>query len=391
MRKRSLKVVVVTVGLGILIGGAGLVVANRPVQVSVARVERDIPVKVFGLGTVEARVLSKVGFEVSAALVALEADHGDMVASGEVLARLHPAEQEAKVARAKAGVLSAEAEVGSAEANVEKARAVLAQSELANRRVQALVERGTVTEEKAEEAQRDEDVARAGVSIALSEIEVVEARVADARAQFELERILLGHHTLTAPFDAMVVERHQELGAVVGVGEAIFTLIDPASVWVLAYVDEARAGPVRVGQPAEVRLRSLPQQSFPARVVRIGIESDRVSEERRVYVKCEQCPDRFHLGEQAEVLIEVATLDQALLVPEAAVRGFDGARGRVWTVEDGVLHQREVVFGHRTTEALLEIVDGLPPGARVVSRIGGGLREGRRAWIADENSGGGAE
>ena len=33
-----------------------------------------------------------------------------------------------------------------------------------------------------------------------------------------------------------------------------------------------------------------PNQVFQARVVRIGIESDRVSEERRVYVKCEQCP-----------------------------------------------------------------------------------------------------
>lgn len=384
MRLRSRKVVLFAVGLGILGVAIGAFLVNRPVQVAVAEVEQGVPVKVFGLGTVEARVLAKVGFEVSAALVDLRADHGDMVAAGDVLARLHPAEQEAKVARAKAGVLSAEANLGTAEANVAKAQAVLAQSQLANRRAQALVRRGTVSSETAEEAQRDEDVAQADANIALSEIEVVKARVAEARTQYDLERILLEHHTLTAPFEAMVVERHKELGAVVGIGEPIFTLVDPASVWVLAYVDEARAGPIRVGQPAVVRLRSLPQQSFPARVVRIGIESDRVSEERRVHVKCEQCPDRFHLGEQAEVLIEVATLDQALLVPEAAVRGFDGAVGLVWTVEDGVLHLRDVSFGHRTAEATVEITGGLAPGARVVSGIVNGLREGRRAYAVEE-------
>ena len=94
-------------------------------------------------------------------------------------------------------------------------------------------------------------------------------------------------------------------------GDPIFTLVAAGSIWALAYIDESRAGAIKEGQPAEVRLRSLPHQVFPARVVRIGIESDRVTEERRVYVKCEQCPVRFHLGEQAEVLITVATLPKA--------------------------------------------------------------------------------
>src|SRR5688500_16834943 len=51
----------------------------RPVTVRVAVVSANVPVRVFGLGTVEARVLSKVGFEVGAAVTELNADHGDMV------------------------------------------------------------------------------------------------------------------------------------------------------------------------------------------------------------------------------------------------------------------------------------------------------------------------
>ncbi|HDL16247.1 MAG TPA: HlyD family efflux transporter periplasmic adaptor subunit, partial [Rhizobiales bacterium] len=164
------------------------------------------------------------------------------------------------------------------------------------------------------------------------------------------------------------------------------TLVDPASVWALAYVDEARAGPVKVGQRAEVRLRSLPQYVFPAKVERIGIESDRVSEERRVFVKCDQCPERFHLGEQAEILITVATLERATLVPEAAVDGFDGHKGRIWGVKDGALHQYEVTFGHRTADARLEIVEGLPKGAQAVTRTSAAMRDGRRAWVGERQA-----
>ena len=58
----------------------------RPVNVQVSQVERDVPVQVFGLGTVEARVTSKVGFKVSGVLVELGADVGDRVAKGAVLA-----------------------------------------------------------------------------------------------------------------------------------------------------------------------------------------------------------------------------------------------------------------------------------------------------------------
>ena len=46
----------------------------RPVTVKVAQAARDVPVQVFGLGTVEARVSSKVGFKVAGVLVDLRAD-----------------------------------------------------------------------------------------------------------------------------------------------------------------------------------------------------------------------------------------------------------------------------------------------------------------------------
>ena len=380
--RRTSLVVVALVLIALAAGYA--VISHRPITVRVAGNSENVPIRVFGLGTVEARVLSKVGFEVGAAVTELNADHGDIVKAGTVLARLHTTQQDAKVARAKAAVLSAETAIKKAEVNLAKTRAILAQRLTANQRKQQLVESRVTSPQLAEEALRDKDVSQADVLVAESDIDVARAQLSDARSQYDYETAILDQHTLTAPFDALVIERHKELGTVIKAGDPIFTLIASGSVWALAYVDESRAGTIKEGQPAEVRLRSLPQQIFPAKVVRIGLESDRISEERRVYVKCDVCPIRFHLGEQAEVLIQVAVLERAILVPEAAVTGFDGSKGTVWTVEGGRLARRAVSFGHRTQDSRLQIVAGLPYGASVVTETSAGLREGRSARAVAE-------
>ena len=95
---------------------------------------------------------------------------------------------------------------------------------------------------------------------------------------------------------------------------------------------------------------------------------------------------RIHLGEQAEVMITVARLDEALLVPETAVSAFDGRTGMVWTVQGGRLSRAEVSFGHRSEDARLEVISGLPAGARIIAAPVAGLKEGRAARIVERAS-----
>jgi HlyD family secretion protein len=372
-------VVIILIGLGYFF------YTSRPVLVQIASTERDVPVRVFGLGTVEARVLSKVGFEVGATLVDLNADHGDRVRKGQVLARLNSGEQEAKVAKARAAVLIAEVNIKSADARVTKAQAVLAQRQEANRRKQALVGSNVVSRETAEEAAMDEAVARADVTVTLSDVESAKAQLTDAQAQLQFEETMLRHRTVVAPYDAVVIERHNELGTVVKTGDPIFTLIAVGTYWGLAYVDEARAGFIREGQRVDARMRSRPQEAFTGRVVRIGLESDRVTEERRVFIRGDSPPPSVYLGEQVEFWITVARLEKALLIPEAAVQGYDGREGHVWTVESGRLQRRLAKFRHRTEDARLEVVDGVPEGADVVAVLVNGLREGRAARVVEAN------
>lgn len=363
----------------VAVGAGALFLTERPVLVTVVKPETDVALRIYGLGTVEARVLARVGFEVGGAVLALSADAGDRVAQGQELGTLHQAEQEARLARARAAVAANVANQAKAEATVSRAMAILAQREAANRRQVELTRQDIASIQRAEEAQRDEDVARAEVAVAEAELAVIRAQGQDAAAALALEQTLLDHHRLNAPFDALVVARLAEAGAVVRSGDPIFTLIDSDTIWIQAYVDEERAGQLALGQPGIIRLRSQPAGEFNGTIARIGLESDRVNEERRVWLTCTDCPADMFLGEQAEVRILTGTRDTGLMVPEVAISGFDGYRGRVWTVQDGRLARADLTFGARDDRGRVEVTGGLPVGAQIVAIPPNGADEGRLA------------
>ncbi len=306
--------------------------------------------QVFGLGTVEARVTSQVGFKVAGVLVDLRADVGQRVAKGTVLARLDDREQRAQVARAAASVQQAEASLQRAMASVDKAKVNYANAKTINERRQKLVASNVTSVETAQSAKAAQDAAAADVNLANSDVAVAKATVSDAKAQQQLQAATLDFHTLTAPYDAMVTARLKELGAAMGARQPVFTLIDPKTIWVLAFIDESKAGDIKVGEPAEIVLRSHPRARLKGKVARIEPESDRVNEERRIEIAFDKIPAFAGLGEQAEVYITTVTLPQALLVPEAAIVGLTKSGGTVWTVENGKLRQH--------------VGDAWPPAAR---------------------------
>jgi HlyD family secretion protein len=358
-------------------------IKNKPLSVETATAEQNIEVAVYGLGTVEAKILSPIGFEVGAALSELNADQGDVVKKGAVLARLYSAEQQAKTEQASTSIKVAEVRLKKAHSTLPKMKAILTQKKDNNKRSKTLFPRKLISRELADKTQMEEDVAVTELDIAQTEIHLAKAELENARAQYNFETQRLEHYFLRAPYDGLVIERHKELGAVLSPGEAVFTLIDPKTVWILGYVDEARAGYIRVGQSAQVLLRSLPNIKFQGKVVRIDIESDRVNEERRVYIHCDDCPEQFFLGEQAEIFIQTAMLKEALLIPEIAIDNFNGSSGVVWVVKEGRLQHQPVTFGHKTLDGRVEIIAGLESELQVVINAPDGMKEGRKVSLIE--------
>lgn len=359
----------------------------REIPVRVAAPEQNVEVRVFGIGTVEAQIVSKVGFQVGGKVVAVKADQGDFVPAGALLAKLDDEAQRAKVRKSESAQHQAAANLARIQAQRERAEIVYQQKKSVNARRQALAVRGTVSQETAEDAHAAEEIALGDAKVIEADSRVAAVQQDDAAAQRQLESVVLTQHDLLAPFDARVIGRHKELGSIVNPGEPMFTLIAPDSVWVKAYVDEARAGGLAAGQAAIVRLRSEPGRTYQAEVVRIDQENDRVTEERRVYLRCRACGPQHQLrflGEQAEVEIVKKVIPGGTFVPLNSVEADDGRSGTIWVLLEGRLARHRVELGERLIDGRVQITSG-SSGAPLVD-VGPHLREGRAARATGHGS-----
>jgi HlyD family secretion protein len=379
------RVLKVGLALGLVLAIAGSVLywrVVREIPLRTAAPQQNVEVRVFGIGTIEAQVISKVGFQIAGRLVSLEADQGDLAKTGALLAKLDDAAQRAKLAKSEAAKQQAGANLARAQAQRDRAQVAYQQKKSVNLRRQTLAGRGSVSQEVAEDAQAAEDIALSDIKVIESDMLVAAALQEDAAAQHRIDAELLAQHELRAPFDARIIARHKELGSVANPGELVFTLVVPASIWVRAFVDEALAGGLEVGQTAFVRLRSEPDRLVEAEIVRIDQEGDRITEERRLYVRCRACEPQHQLrflGEQAEVEIVKQIIPSGLFVPVNSIEGFDGQAGVVWVIRNGRLAKQRVELGARLLDGRIQVLSALPAGTFVVTEENTPLREGRAA------------
>lgn len=380
MKSRTVKLATVLLAALVVGGGGYYWRFMREVPVRTAALQQNVEVRVFGIGTIEAQIVSKVGFQITGKVIAVEADQGDVVKADALLAKLDDAAQRAKLRKSEAAQRQASANLAKAQAQRERAEVSYQQKRSINLRRQTLVGRGSVSQEAAEEAQAAEEIALGDSKISEADTKVAAVLQDDAASQRQIDAVVLAQHELRAPFDARIIARSKELGGIVNAGEAVFTLIAPDSIWVKAYVDEALAGGLSVGQPAFVRLRSDPNQLFETEIVRIDQENDRLTEERRIYVRCRVCNPQHqlrYLGEQTEVEIVKKVIPSGLFIPLKFVEGYDGRSGTVWTLENGRLARQRVQFGERLLDGRIQITSGVSGQVVADDRID--LREGRAA------------
>ncbi len=338
-----------------------------PPQVMAVSVERgDLTAQVYGNGTVEAKVVVGVSSTITARVVELYADQGDQVKAGQLLARLEDDDFRQQERLAQAGLDKSAAGLEVEEANLQKAKANLTLAAKNAQRYHTLAAKDLISRLEAEQYDNTLAVAQAEVARAQAALDSAHKDQAATQAGLGLARSRLADTMIYAPQDGVIISRDLELGATVVPGLTIFSLADPQTVWVKANVDESQLAGVEVGKEAIISLRSAPGKPFPGQVVRLGRQSDRVTEELEVDVAFTPALTDFRLGEQADVLITVETKKGVMIVPASALVRRDGKPG-VWCVAGGQLRFAAVTIGIEDRRGLLEIVSGLDGGEKVVS------------------------
>jgi cobalt-zinc-cadmium efflux system membrane fusion protein len=174
---------------------------------------------------------------------------------------------------------------------------------------------------------------------------------------------------VTAPIDGVVTDRQVGPGQYLQAGNStpVYTIGDLASVWLVADVREIDAPLVEIGQEIEVRVLALPGRVFTAKLTSVGSAVDSVTHRVPVRATIENRDGKLKPQMFATFSIITSGESDALAVPEEAVVR-EGEAARVWVVQGGNdLALRQIHTG-RINNGMVEVLDGLEPGDKVVTR-----------------------
>jgi membrane fusion protein, copper/silver efflux system len=215
----------------------------------------------------------------------------------------------------------------------------------------------------------DETARRLGESDPASAASMARLRDA-ARARlrnWEISDEQLGNSglVLTAPADAVVVEKPVVQGTRFEPGETILRLADLTTVWIIAKVPAAQVVGIRVGQPARFETVALPGQVAQGEVTFVQPVVDAQTRTVDVRIALPNPTGDLRPGLYGTVLLEEPGASPVLTVPRSAV--LDSGTRQVVLVETGPgrFAPRDVSLGRRGGDRI-EILDGLVEGEQVV-------------------------
>ena len=249
-------------------------------------------------GALEAVSTVSVGTQVSGIIADIFVDFNDRVRPGQVIAVIDT-------------TLLAGA-VREARANVERTKAEREYRERDFERIRSLHGDGLAADTELNLAQYNLDAAR--------------ANAASAEVGLERARHNLDYATIRSPISGVVIERDVDPGQTVAASFSapqLFVLAEDLSrMRILASVDESDIGQIREGQAARFTVQAYPEESFPATVRQVRMQSSTQENvvSYTVVLDVENRDGRLLPGMTATVDFVLGTAENVLKVANAALR-----------------------------------------------------------------------
>jgi len=180
--------------------------------------------------------------------------------------------------------------------------------------------------------------------------------------------------TIRSPIAGTVVQRKVGPGQYVNTtsnsaaaSDATYIIGDLSTVWLVAYVREAEAPNVRIGQILHFTVLAYPSQVFPANIAYVATSLDAGT--RRLLVRATIDNSRGLLRPEmfASVTIQTGEGDSSPGVPREAII-YDGKTAHVWVVRDDHAVEPRTIKTGLSNGQMVEVLEGLSLGEKVVTK-----------------------
>jgi RND family efflux transporter MFP subunit len=289
---------------------------------------------------------------------------GDMVQSGDVLARFDLPSAAQAVSRLTAELAAAEAQLENARVNRE--------------RVRGFVERGLVARRDLDSAERDLTDAQASVERARTSLNAAQAGV--------------GRAVVRAPFDGVVAKRaHNPGDNIVSTTDAILRIVDPRRLEVVASIPRKDQSRVVTGATARIAAAGAEEIRLTVanRIADLRAAAPNGDLSAGAVPKAEEmvpfrlvfaAPPPLAVDTPVQLDIDAEERTDTVLIPATAVIRA-GGEAAVFVVNDSQAQRRLVKTGIEDA-ARVEITEGVRAGELVITRGHIGLSDGATITVA---------
>jgi len=295
--------------------------------------ESDFSVWLRGIGELDAQFIYSLGFPITGRVMNIDVDQGDKVGYKQLLAKLDDTELQASLEEAQAVHAKTQLEIASTRREIELNQEQYNLSNITFQRYKKMLKGGNVSQEKFDQANSSMLTSKITLENAKIKLALSKSEAFRVEKSLEVIKAKLHYTQLHSPVSGLVIERAVEKGQSVAAAQTVLKVLDPASLWVKAYIDERISGRLKVGETAKITLRSTPNTTYMGTVKRIDFQSDRVTQEHVVYIAFNDPLKTFHLNEQAEVRILAETLPNIKSLPIDTLATYHKESG-VWVNRD---------------------------------------------------------
>src|SRR5262245_39634157 len=345
--------------------------------------EKDVPIDIAAIGNVEAFVSNSVRSQVTGTLVEMAFHEGDVVKQGQLLFQLDRRPFEAALAQAEANLVRDKALLVQAEAQLSRDAANAEYQQLTAERQAQLTQRGIISKDQAEQSRAAADATAGTVKADKANIESARAQLVAQEAAVANARVQLGYTTILSPIDGQTSSLAVKVGGLVTANQTeLMTIARVQPVYVTFTVPAIHLATIKRHKAEGVLpVTAVPQDGDPqgatGALAFVDNAVDMTTDTIKLKATFPNQDRRLWPGQFARVVLRLATLPHAVVVPQQAVQtGQDGQY--VFVVKpDSTVEQRPVTPGQRVDQDLV-IDKGLKPGEVVVTEGQLRLEQGTR-------------
>ena len=211
-------------------------------------------------------------------------------------------------------------------------------------------------------------------------IQSAKGQLLSAEGKFEGAQAGVSYSEIRSPIDGVVTDRPLFAGEIAATGQPLITVMDVSSLLAKTHVSQALAQQMHLGDEVEV---SAPGVDEPAKgkVTLISPALDPGSTTVEVWVKLPNRDGILKAGTPVKVTIALKTIQDALVVPTAAIVTDTVGKKQVMVIgADSTAHHRNVELGISQDDKT-QITKGLQAGEKVISSGAYAMEEGTKVKI----------